>query len=40
MNSIRGFLYFFQSNSQHIDGYFVQCFFVSGEMKNSMRLVN
>ena len=40
MRSINGFVYFFQSSTEHMDGYFIQCYFITGEVKNSMRVAN
>ena len=40
MRNFKGFVYFFQSGTQHSDGYFVQCFFVTGEFVIARVFVN
>ena len=40
MRNFKGFVYFFQSGTQHSDGYFVECLFITGKMHYNMRMVN
>lgn len=40
MRNFKGFIYYFESGTQHSGGYFVECFFVTGEMQYNMRVAN
>ncbi len=40
MRNFKGFVYFFQSGTLHSDGYFVQCFFITGECVLKKGFVN
>ena len=40
MRNFKGFVYFFQSGTGHSGGYFVECFFVTGEFIVAKGFVN